>query len=89
MGISTVDVYAVDYGYSLKVSSSEVFSIPTHLDLNNIPRSISLCSLSGIYVLFYVIFAPYKLYCHYRVGYLLCILVIVPNTAPSLTFLIF
>ena len=47
VGVCSVEVFAVDYGYILKVPESAIYTLPSELRLDQHTRKISLCSLAG------------------------------------------
>ncbi|XP_052798038.1 uncharacterized protein LOC128230082 isoform X2 [Mya arenaria] len=48
LGVSSLEMFAVDYGYVLRVPEAAIYSLPDSLSLKSQPRKISLCALSGI-----------------------------------------
>ncbi|XP_053381499.1 uncharacterized protein LOC123557243 [Mercenaria mercenaria] len=43
-----VDVFAIDYGYTLRVLDKNIFVLPENLSTNKVKRKISLCSVDGV-----------------------------------------
>lgn len=44
----SVEVFAIDYGYTLRVLDRNIFYLPDNLDTKKVKRNVSLCSVDGI-----------------------------------------
>lgn len=43
----SVEVFAIDYGYMLRVLDRNIFILPENLNTKKVKRKISLCSVDG------------------------------------------
>ena len=44
---SAVDVFALDYGCTMSVDKTEIYTLPEDLELTSWPQCVSLCTIAG------------------------------------------